>query len=91
MKSPFIKDGYSSRMPATACPTCFMMLDGVTSMEGQEPPKPGDYTICAKCASLLRFDENMQLALASLMDIPVEHRFKFAKGVQAVKQLRGIR
>jgi len=85
-----LKDGYNGRMPETCCPSCFTILDAVTSLDGKNAPKTGDYTICIACANLMRFDENMQLVSASLMDIPVEHRLNFAQGVQAVKTMRGL-
>jgi hypothetical protein len=77
-------------MPPALCPKCFGLLDGVANLEAAELPEPGDFTICMKCASVLRFDEKMQLMVASLMDIPVAYRMKFAQAVQAVKEIRGI-
>jgi hypothetical protein len=91
MKTKFIPDGYMGEMPAAFCPSCFKLLNGVTNMEGQEKPKPGDCTVCMGCASVLRFTEDMQLEMSSLMEIPVEYRFNFAKMVAAVKQIAGIR
>lgn len=47
----------STKVPESVCP-CGESLDKVTSAEGREP-KPGDITICAFCARLHRFDEQL--------------------------------
>ena len=58
----------TSRIVTSRCPNCGHLLEAVTgasvgSDEGELPeapkPSPGDYTICAYCATLLKFDANM--------------------------------
>jgi hypothetical protein len=70
------------RITASACPSCFRKLDAVDSIgEGGEfpsPPEPGDYTVCIGCFSILRFDDNLQLVLSSLSEVPVEIRSRMA-------------
>ena len=90
-KSRYITDGYSGKMPAAFCPSCFKVLDGVTNLEGHDAPKSGDFTICIYCANVLRFTEEMQLELSSIEEIPVYARLAFAKVVTAAKARLGIR
>lgn len=52
------------------CPQCGTVLDGATSLEGKFIPKPGDVTVCAYCATFLKFDE-----LVMLRVLP-EHEFE---------------
>lgn len=40
------------------CPKCGKYLDAATHESGAEPG-PGDFSICAECSSLLRFEEPM--------------------------------
>jgi hypothetical protein len=84
-KSRFIKDGYTGRMPPRFCPVCFLLLTANTNLTSKDKPEPGDFTVCIKCASVLRFDGKMDLELSSLMAIPVACRLDFAKVVQAIK------
>jgi hypothetical protein len=75
----------TTRMQARWCPNCFYKLDATTSMYGEHAPKPGDFTVCAQCASVLRFKEGMDVVLSSLLEIPVHSRMGFAKVVQLIK------
>lgn len=69
------------------CPSCFMMLDGVTAMEakGADMPVPGDFTLCINCGQVLRFDANLNVLSSSLMDIPMHSRMGFAQAVMGIK------
>jgi hypothetical protein len=57
-------DFITKRTAPSACPHCGKLLDAVTS-EQPEPPEPGDVTVCLGCATVLLFDEGMQLVLPS--------------------------
>ncbi len=48
------------RPPAFTCPVkgCGKVLDAATG--GEEPPNPGDFTICAYCINWLVFDPEMR-------------------------------
>jgi hypothetical protein len=84
----FIADGWTGKLPVPSfCPKCFHMLDAATNMEGPEKPEPGDYTVCIRCASVLRWNPDMQLELSSLEDIPMHSRLRFAKVVQGIKTI----
>lgn len=70
------------RIAASPCPQCFKLLDAVDTVGENAvvttPPKPGDFTICIACASVLRFDENMGLVLSTLNEVPIEIRARIA-------------
>jgi hypothetical protein len=84
-KSRFISDGYAGQLSLRFCPVCFHKLDGVSNLQGKEPPRPGDFTICIECASVLRFTDTLDFELSSLEAVPVEFRFDFAKVVTTLK------
>ena len=70
---------------AAWCPHCFAGLSASTCITDAARPEPGDYTVCIFCASVLRFDERMDLQMSKLEDIPTHSRLNFARAVQAVK------
>jgi len=41
---------------APPCPTCGRILDGYTSINGERPIRPGDFSVCAYCATPLAWD-----------------------------------
>lgn len=58
---------------AGECPVCHCHLDGygAVSTEPTEDwdPKPGDYTVCLKCATVLRYEIGMQYSQATRDDL----------------------
>ena len=56
----YSKDHPDPLLRQTQCPECRRFLNAATSIEGkrigQAEPDPGDFTLCAYCGSLLRFD-----------------------------------
>lgn len=47
------------------CPQCKKSLDGFTTVDHDERPKPDDVTICCYCREVLQFDNDMNLKTAS--------------------------
>lgn len=68
------------------CPCCFGVLSAATCLTDEVRPEPGDYTVCIYCASVLRFDGQMDYQLSSLEAVPTHIRMQFARIVQAVKE-----
>ena len=85
--SKFITDGWTGQLVPSFCPRCFKLLNAATNMEGKDKPEPGDFTICIKCSSVLRFNPDMQLELAHLDMIPAEARPSFEEIIRAVRQI----
>lgn len=50
-----------TRLPASQCPYCETKLDAATDLETVVMPKPGDISICIKCAQLLIFTDDLTL------------------------------
>jgi hypothetical protein len=72
-----------TRTPPRFCPVCFNILDSITGLETENPPEPGDFSICLKCGAVLRVmmaTDGLDYALSSLMEIPVNSRLGFAQG-----------
>lgn len=51
----------SYRHRGTECPTCKNNLDCSTG--GDQLPEKGDYSICAYCGEILRYNDNIILSL----------------------------
>lgn len=49
--------------PLQLCPNCSTKLDAATNVEGEDAPKPGDFTVCIRCRMVLRFDYSMHVYL----------------------------
>lgn len=49
------------------CPSCEAVLDGAANMAAneRERPSPGDFSVCMYCATILIFDDNLELQTAS--------------------------
>jgi RNase P subunit RPR2 len=80
------------KIKGSFCPSCFTMLDAVTSMEtkGADLPKPGDFTLCIKCHAVLKFTDDMTLVMSSLMEIPMNSRMRFAQVAAKLKEMGPI-
>ena len=50
----------STAVPRWTCPACGATFDTV-SAPGEVRPSPGDYTVCAECGALARFDAALQV------------------------------
>jgi len=77
--------GKTKRLAASFCPFCFTVLDAASGLGHENYPQPGDFTICIKCAGVLRFREDMSIEPSSLESIPTHSRMKFAQMVTHVK------
>jgi hypothetical protein len=51
------------------CPICAKALDVATGRADTVTPKPGDFTLCDGCGSVLRFAEDMQLRATTQADL----------------------
>lgn len=51
----------SYRLPESPCPGCGYVMDAATGINGGESPVPGNLTICIKCASVSKYDEELLL------------------------------
>jgi hypothetical protein len=76
------------QVPESVCPFCFILLDTVNNTDGGTAPDPGDFTVCLGCASVMRFDENLQLVAAKFEDIPIQDRAKFATLKMCVEEIK---
>lgn len=54
-------------MKETLCPSCFFRIDAPTNVSPYAPG-PGDFCVCARCATLLRVDQEGKPAIATAAD-----------------------
>lgn len=48
-------------LPESACPFCGHKMDHAFSTQTDNPPTPGDFSLCIRCGRVLRFAEDMTL------------------------------
>lgn len=51
------------------CPGCGGRFDGAASLTSDEPPDPGDFSVCMTCGTILRFGEGLCVRLATAEDL----------------------
>ena len=58
------------------CPVCDAVLDSVTDItnKNERGPRPGDYSICFYCGTILQFDDKLVLRLVVVSMIPEPER-----------------
>lgn len=66
------------RTAAVPCPICFSRLDSAASFDSDNPPMPGDFTVCLECSSVLRYDDVMGVVASSLAEAPIDIRARLA-------------
>ena len=52
-------------VPLTHCPFCGKELDGASGTNGDQAPRPGDFSVCIGCASPLVFGPDLSLQIIS--------------------------
>jgi len=55
------------KMTNAICPSCAKPLDGAAG--GDQAPAPGDFSICIYCATILKFDKNLDLEVLSQKEL----------------------
>ena len=58
---------FTTRMPASTCPNCRATLDAATGAQG--PVEPGDFSVCANCRAVLRFQDDFSVRMAEPEEI----------------------
>lgn len=81
-----MREPYTTRADVVVfCPRCFTLLSAVSCMTDERKPEPGDFSICAYCAAVLKYTSTMSFELSSLLEIPVHSRLDFAQAVQFIE------
>jgi hypothetical protein len=82
------------RVTPSGCPRCKKTLDGATPMCRGDVPEPGDYTVCAYCGVVLKWNSDMVLVLMNEEDfrqLSTEELVDISKASEVVKRFQGIR
>ena len=74
-----MKISKSHRLPPVPCPVCFTRLDAAASIDSENPPESGDFTVCLECSSILRYDGVLGVVASSLEECPIELRARLAQ------------
>jgi hypothetical protein len=84
----------TTRLKLSNCPRCDCKLDAASStFDDIAIPKPGDVTICIKCAVVLTFTEDLGLSIATdsyLRELDPDTREKVASVQLAIVALNFI-
>jgi hypothetical protein len=81
----------TTRVPVSPCPTCRAPNDAAMDADGEARPVPGDLTVCVQCATVVVYDDELQLQLPS-PDLVLDADTKVAldRIVRAVQLLRRV-
>lgn len=83
----------TTRHKATPCPMCKQKLDASTRFGDDYKPKPGDITICIMCGAILTYEYDLEIRLATLMeinclDLEETRRLKvYSRAIQLLKEM----
>jgi hypothetical protein len=73
------------------CPSCNAPGDGATNLDSENvEPEAGDFSICAYCATVLEFDENLKsqvYPLEKLLELPDETRMDIMRHHRVVTRI----
>ena len=72
------------------CPNCNSTLDACTGINHRHAPRPGDFTICCKCAAILVFGSDMELIQPTAHELsllPPQHLKELQKAVITIKHV----
>lgn len=76
---------HKTRLPACRCPYCGTQLDAATKLDRAIMPKPGDISVCIKCAQVLVFADDLMLRKPKPDEIEITDEIKLYQ--QAVRFL----
>jgi uncharacterized protein with PIN domain len=76
------------------CPKCGTKLDSATAAFNEKAtPKEGDFSICIKCCSVLRYGRSLRLLLSSLQEAEKEQfglREHLEQVITSIKRVNAI-
>lgn len=76
---------------AGVCPICGHAFDAHASVDSDEAPQPGDFTVCIKCAGWLKFGVDLklcQLAAADILSMEPETHTQLRRISRAVRAVQ---
>ena len=76
------------RTSPVPCPVCFTRLDAAASIDSENPPESGDFTVCLFCSSILRYDGVLGVVASSLEECPIGLRAKLARTKMLTEEFR---
>ena len=79
----------TTRLKPSPCPSCGYEMDAATAAFEDVRPKPGDVSVCLKCAALLEFAEDMTFAPANTGRLDLETLEQLAEVQAAVRKMQG--
>jgi hypothetical protein len=55
----------TTRHKLSRCPHCDYRLDASSSVNGEESPRPSDFTMCWGCAAILRYRRDLSVGVCA--------------------------
>ena len=82
--------GEARRVPLSFCPACNAELDGVSGVDNNASPSPGDYTVCIACGHVAAFTRGLRLrSLTKREEREVARDQRVQAAVRAVLETKG--
>jgi hypothetical protein len=78
----------TTRLKPCPCPNCGYGLDAATAAFEDVRPKPGDLTVCIKCAALLEFTDGMGYAPANTLQLSLDTLEQLAEVQAAARKMQ---
>lgn len=75
------------------CPSCNHVVNAHAAVGSDDAPTVGDLSVCAQCATPLRFGaslELMELTEAEMRALPADSFRDLHRAINAIHRLRGI-
>lgn len=79
-------------VPESRCPRCGAPHDRAMNVTGESGPEPGDYTVCFRCAALLRYGAGLSLRSCTRREwkeAPEEIRLAAMRAALTILEHRG--
>ncbi len=74
------------RVPDHRCPSCGVILGGVTFIEDcDEPPEEGDLSVCLHCEAPLQLGPNLEPLLLDVKTLSSEDQGRLLKAQAAIR------
>lgn len=88
-------DSEGKPLPIFPCPKCGSPNDAATSCDETDReqnvrPRPGDISVCIRCASILQFQEDLTVKIISMDETGADDdtKFQIARLQQKIQQIK---
>ena len=86
--------GKATHLPPSACPACGHTLYGTVAINQDVKPRPGDLSVCGRCASFLKITDDFGYRLITydeIVDLEAEQRSMLIEMREMVHLMQKLR